>query len=338
LASSFAVSASAADDTALSIDLIWNAPPGCPTSTDVLEVVRRRLADRGRAPASVVTARADVAAGVKGAPWRLTLSVSDDQGEGARFLEASSCAELADATALILAMSLRSEGLGSPGAANAPSGRRAESRPGILPSGRLAREELAEWQLAASSLPPPQVDLPLPKKSAPKNERSRGVGLWIGAAVQNDVGTLPLPSAGAVGLIGVRVLDVVRLEVAGSYWAEQRIEQARFSLATAAVSACPTRRLLDELEFAVCGAAELGRWHVEAAETSDHDERETLWVALRTGAALTWFGTEWGGVFARTDVSVPLVHPSSEVTEYGHSERPELAAARGLLGLEVRVR
>lgn len=327
-----------ADEMRLPVELAWRAPSACPTSHDVLALVRARVGDASPDTMSVVRAGAEIVRQA-GGRFRLTLSIADDGNEGARRLEATSCEELADATALIVAMSLRpdartplppsgSSALASP----APVAKKSERRDSYY-----ARQELSQWQITASNAAPP-ADRVEPPPIGRRPKRAPGVDVWLGGAVQNDIGSLPLPSGGGAVVVALRVLEAVRLEAAGTYWAPQRVERAHFALLTGSVSACPTRRILDALEFSVCGAAEGGRWSAESDEELAVKDADRVWIALRTGAGFTWFVTEWGGVFARTDVSVPLVQPSFEVNEGGRVEETALAAARAFLGAEVRIR
>lgn len=338
-ASSIHPTVAVAEDASVPIVLMWSAPAGCPSSADVLDRVRARLAEDGPTTTSVVSAHAEITPARSGRPWRLELSLANDDGTGARLLEAPTCAELADATALILAMSLRPDAAAGNGAPGGEATLLDAPRP--FRQGRellgYAHQDLVDWQVEVSA-PTPRVDSILPEKRDKSARKRRGVDLWVGGAVQSDIGTLPLPSAAGMALVGVRVLDVVRMEAAGTYWAEQRVEEARLSLLTGSLSACPTRWILDSLELAVCGAAELGQLSFDPGPLRLEGERDELWAALRTGAGLTWFGVEWGGLFARTDVSVPLVHPSFDVGDHRYSEAPELAAARGFVGAEVRIR
>jgi hypothetical protein len=80
----------------------WEAPEGCPAA----EVFRARVVENlGReVREGEVDARAVVAK--KGARWQVDMTVKTAAGEGVRELEAASCQELAESTALILALTI----------------------------------------------------------------------------------------------------------------------------------------------------------------------------------------------------------------------------------------
>jgi hypothetical protein len=79
--------------------LIWNAPPGCPEPAAV-EAQIRQLETPGRRPA-IASAKATVNASIDGG-WHLRLETLSGDARGVRTIDASSCAALAESTALIL--------------------------------------------------------------------------------------------------------------------------------------------------------------------------------------------------------------------------------------------
>lgn len=94
--------AEASPDGAVPVSLRWSAPRGCPREQDVLDQISRILANR-----PVTTSRSVVAKiQYDGGQWRAVLEMSTDESRSRRELEASSCAALAEATALIVAVSI----------------------------------------------------------------------------------------------------------------------------------------------------------------------------------------------------------------------------------------
>jgi hypothetical protein len=91
--------AAAGEPIATALNLAWNAPPECPTGDDVARGALRILAGETTRRA---TARADVAK-LGAERWEVHLVTVVDGVPGERTLEASSCAQLASATSLILA-------------------------------------------------------------------------------------------------------------------------------------------------------------------------------------------------------------------------------------------
>ena len=82
--------------------LHWSAPMGCPSPADVRDSVARLLGGNLDIPAGrTIEVKATV---TQGQTWRVELAAGADQQGRERWLEAPSCAGLADATALIVAL------------------------------------------------------------------------------------------------------------------------------------------------------------------------------------------------------------------------------------------
>jgi hypothetical protein len=86
--------------------LTWEAPDECPPAAEVEAQFDRLLGGPGRAPsAKRVDANATVRRGVGGA-WILRLDTTVDEAVGHRTLEGDSCWAVANATALVLALTI----------------------------------------------------------------------------------------------------------------------------------------------------------------------------------------------------------------------------------------
>src|SRR5258708_2813475 len=108
-----------------SFSLTWDAPPDCPDAATVRHAVERLLA--GESDTSVhVDARATVARGDRGS-LRVKLVTVREGRIGERTFEATSCRSLADATALIVALTIDP----TPVAANQPA---VQSESGTTPT------------------------------------------------------------------------------------------------------------------------------------------------------------------------------------------------------------
>ena len=209
--------------------LRWTAPPACPDGAVVRDEVERLLG--GAIPDGArVTAEADATA--RGSRYRLTLATEMEGAHGERVLEAERCAELAAATALILALMIDPEAV-------------ARAEPSPLITGTqpppIEPAERAATQAAATSLTPaslatalasPRMESTLESTrgstetttlagaeigsagigSAERRTSSRdapdravtaaapgaedALGGFVGAVGLLDVGTLPAPTAG----------------------------------------------------------------------------------------------------------------------------------------------
>lgn len=85
------------------VDLAWSAPAQCPSRAAVLGEIQSIL-EGGAASTHAVLATAAVER--DGPRWRVALSIRSDQGSGVRALDADSCAALASAVALIVALAV----------------------------------------------------------------------------------------------------------------------------------------------------------------------------------------------------------------------------------------
>src|SRR5690348_13371307 len=94
-----APAARAAEPATAALDLTWSAPAECPMRDDVMREVERILG--GGAPRRA-RARADVMK-LGAERWQVRLVTEVDGAAGERAIEASTCEQLASATALILA-------------------------------------------------------------------------------------------------------------------------------------------------------------------------------------------------------------------------------------------
>jgi hypothetical protein len=131
------------------VEVTWTAPAACPSEGYVVGEVGRIL-DGASGPQKKVHAHADVVCDEGGA-WHVTLVTRTEDAPGRRTFSAESCEALADATALILAMTVNP--LITPPPPREPSveppshGSDARSVPPAKPSGSAS---LARFALAAS--------------------------------------------------------------------------------------------------------------------------------------------------------------------------------------------
>ncbi len=149
----------APDRDAAPIALVWEAPAGCPSSAEV----SRELARVARAPAGktlphlAVTARVEA----RGERWVLHLRTVRDGVEGERDLEAESCASLARAATLVVALAL---GVGVDEIDVAPRPPE-EPRPRAPPRPRVVEAPPTPPPVAPA--PPPITPAPPPPTFAP---------------------------------------------------------------------------------------------------------------------------------------------------------------------------
>ncbi|MBL4688768.1 MAG: hypothetical protein JKY37_29535, partial [Nannocystaceae bacterium] len=91
---------------ALTVELQWDSPAGCPTDDDVLRELQALVTTTVRVAAEgVVVVRGAIVRA--GDAWRLTLAVTQADRTLTRELETSRCAVLATTVALIVAVEHR---------------------------------------------------------------------------------------------------------------------------------------------------------------------------------------------------------------------------------------
>jgi hypothetical protein len=188
------------------LELEWSAPPACPTRADVLQTIDSLLGrpanDALEAPLTV-RARVDAIERM----WTVELWWRASGVEQTRRLQATSCAELARAAALVVAFAIDPGGEAL-GAAETPAlPAQPEARPPDAEPPALDRETApvpTPPVPARRASPPPLA--PADRKSPDRQERGlEGELLWFARAqAAFDFGTLPSPGVGAAAGAGIR--------------------------------------------------------------------------------------------------------------------------------------
>jgi hypothetical protein len=231
----------------------WQAPAGCPSRDDLRAEIARLLGGEIRVPkGGDIKAVAVVA---HGQTWSLAIETELAGQPGRRSIEAASCQDLADATALIIALMIDP---------NAVAAHATQPRP----------------------VPPPAPSDPAPQKA-------RRVAYLVGIHAAGSYGTLPSIDAGlggGVGLAGRRW----RVELRGTYGLrrDQRVtapspapadSYGRFNFVAAALAGCVNLGR-ESLAFGPCADAEVGVLSAKGLGVSEGFPAQTLWLALGAGA------------------------------------------------------
>lgn len=308
-----AAGAARADEPVL---LTWNAPAGCPSGAAVRGQVERIL---GGATNHRVVARADVTEAAP-ADWSVHLVTDVDGARGERTLDANSCASLANATALIVALAVD------------PS--RARAAQSTMPGARVAHP-------SAPELTAPQ--------SAPPSHTLK-VQALVAAGAAFDVGTLPSPAVAGQLALGA-LFGPLRLEVSGADWFAQRAtkdvdgasEGVRIHLFDAALRACVRDRFGLGFELNPCLGASVvvassDGFGPAPAFTPQHEL--SAWGAAGASLLAEWnFAGPWA-LRASVGADVPLVRRNFVVRLSGQPDvglhRPSVVAGTASLGVELR--
>jgi hypothetical protein len=236
------------------LTISWQAPAGCPSRDDLRAEIARLLGGDIRVPqGGDIKARAQVS---HGQTWSLAVETELAGRPGQRSIEAASCQDLADATALIIALMI------DPNA------------------------------VAAHATPPKPVPATPPAETDPALQRKpRAMQYLLGIHTVGSYRTLPsfdVGLGGGVGLAGRRW----RVELRGTYGLrrDQKAMAAtpagaygQFNLTAAALAACFNLGR-EGLAFGACADAELGVVSAQGVGVSESLPAQTLWSALGAGA------------------------------------------------------
>lgn len=291
------------------LSLGWQAPAGCPDHEALLARVAELLGARGGQQSHEPL---EVSAFVTRLPsgFRAELRTTQRGAERTRTLEAASCSELTEASAVVIALALS-----PPEAAVAP--------PAPLPPPALATPPVE----AADALPPPAGIA-----------RRSSVRLGGGAGVVTDLGTLAPVSLGFAFGLGARygryVEHGVRLSVFPTRSAsiEGHPEQGvNLGLVAAALSLC-FEPLSLPLAVGACAELELGMLHVEGFGSPDRYSHDTPWVAPGLGLRAAFPDQGPLRVALTADALFPTEQTKFTITNLGVvHELPVVSGRFGLL-------
>jgi hypothetical protein len=271
------------------VALQWSAPPECPTGDQVLDDARTLAAHRdvngSRSPVTVAAVVERLAEG----RWALTLAI----GAAQRRLEASSCAQLARAGALFVALVMDPSHGDSPGETGADAG---------------------------PSPPPPPAPAPA---TAPAR---REVLVLVAAGVMLESGTLPRAEPLGALDVGIRYRRMeVSLRGAAGPAQDKTIAGgvgARLRPLSAMLAPCYAPLVTGRLRLGPCVWGEVGSMHAEGIGLSQPRTADATWVSVG-GELAAWLGL--GANFeARlgAGVLVPVVRPNFELIEVGSVFEP----------------
>lgn len=307
------------------VELAWSAPPDCPPAESVrtmLDAHLRPVDTPQRVDASVDVVRTD-----DGYVAELSITLGDRRS--ARTLHAARCPALAEAVALVIAVTVESSH--SPGDATV--------EPPVAP--------------IVPELPPTTVTAPsrggatvaaipaaVPRESPPRRARTIGMHARLFGAV--EWGPLPGTSGGPGVAIGMRGRGFrVELGAAGllprrTTLAQDDRVQARFAAWSIGARGCgvPARA---RLEFPLCIAAEGGA--LEGAgrgATVNPTRTRRPWFALAAGPGLAFAPIPRIALLVGVDAVVPLWRAQFLVGGV-EIHRPRPVGVRGVVGLEIRL-
>ena len=340
----------AARADAPSFQLHWEAPAGCPDEGYVRGAIEQLLAGGPRTSVPV-EARATVGRSETG-QWRVRLATVRDGATGERALEAGSCRSLADATALIAALTIDPARV----AANRPPEPADASAPQDT---SVYAPDSGAASADATTIPPPDSG---PSPTAPPaasipplaDERPPGERRFaLVASVGGDVGSLPGPAYGFS--IGAALLyRSLRIEAYGSYWPSQPAKASfagdgiDVSLLAAGARGCflPLRGVI---ELGACSGIEVGAMQGQAfGNELGRGSGSATWVAGTALARASWNVVSHLSISLDVGLAIPFTHETVSLggtvvtgitTPAGTTAvtfSPTPVVGRVLLGPEVR--
>lgn len=316
----------------------WNAPSDCPTRVDVVARVRSYLPAIDEPPLQVPRARLRIDASVEQITdaWTVRLDMSGEQGSTERSFSAASCEELADAVALVAAVSLDPVVVARE-VAEAQSAVTSEQPP----EPPAAQETNPEPAPALLEPPSDAPEPPLLEPSSEAREPSPARNFQIGLRVFGGGGYGPTATGyGAVGAGAALFGRLWRWSLDGGGWLPRTIrsEQAagRFWGWWLGTRGCvvPSRRTI---EFPFCAGLELGQVRaLGLAPALNPRAANYPWAAASISGGVTWVIIERVAIFVDAAAIVPFISGDFRVGDQS-LERLVPIGVRASLGLELRL-
>jgi hypothetical protein len=299
---------SALPSPAAAVALVWRAPAGCPSQSEVLSALAAAV-DANLEPDSIPALEVNVVVEQAGVHWRAHLHMSGAL-EAARTLEGDSCTALAEASVWLVVQTLRSlaASAADEAAASTPKAEHEQAQR-VAPEPALASPDVAQRATDA--------DQPLGAAGARSLELVLAV--WL------DSGALPGVSV-ALGLeVGLN-LDAWRFAlrprvfiprstaVTGS---ELASASASFWLGELPVQAC-YGLTLGELKIGPCASMIVGVMGGSSEGVRDARARTGPWLAMEGAVAAVWPITARMAVRGELALARPLRAPSFLVDSEVH--------------------
>jgi hypothetical protein len=314
LAQSWTAPARAQSSSSLaSLHLEWPSVAGCPTEGHLRQMIRRTLSN-ATPRAYDIWARVTIE---KQSNWQLRVMIDSAEGRGERFLEGESCAQVADALAVILAMLID------------PEAAKAASSAGTTSSDDHA-QDTARTALITAQVPTASVQL-LPGSVMLKKPTPSWFGFGLGAVV--DLG---------IGLTIDHAQGPVRFFALGNYWPLHRAalssdqqRGANVSIGSVAISVGPR---ITRPPFELVPRLGATGYLVHATGYGvDQPLPDTIeWWSISAGSVFLWEVQSLFFLQAALDVHFPVTRPAARLDPGGDAFRPGPLGVQAHLGALCR--
>lgn len=333
--------------------LTWNAPPGCPTESEVTSAALRggaaRASDNASGPDLI--ARAKVSQrndGIAQATWHVLLRTQRGSVHGQREIEAESCAGLAQATAVVLSLALLDLEEDSPVEFDSQTHRSAD----FDDAETQAKQKPAfRSDFARSEARPPakddmgdttdEQDIAAAARPATLANTRSLVRFSVGAQAGFNVGTLPRVAPG--GALSLAWLPgAFRLEFHAQMWGRQSqsisdtSSGARLFLSSLGVRACIRALRTPRLDLSPCIGSEFHLLSAQGFGSDTNYDTRAHWPALTGGLLGRARLSERFFIRVQVEGQAPLARPRLFVEHLDTVHRIPSWAATSLFGVEVR--
>ena len=321
------------------LDLVWTAPEACPSQEWVANDVERLV---GAPPAETRVHTVAVATRTA-AGWQVKLRTVTSAGTEDRVFEGESCRAVAEAAALLVALSLdpqratatASATATAPAAAAPPALAHADAHADADADAVAHADADAVAHADADALAHAPADAPAAAAASPLRPS-------LSLSPRLDSGTLPLASPGLDLSLRLR-RSRASLDLSATDWLPQTARlspspsvTAHFTLLTAAVRGCYSLTPADSpLRLSPCLAFAFD--HVDASASGDLTPTggSTWWFDVAAGGRGEWLLTRWLSLETLVEADAPLTHPAFFVQNGSTSYRTAAAALRAGLGVAL---
>jgi hypothetical protein len=296
-----------ADDALRGIELEWHAPSGCPDETWARAALTGYLGRRKPDAFKPIAVRVELSSTPSGR-YRAALALDEGTGGDRRF-EGATCARVADAAVLIVALMLD-------------------------PVEVVAQIET----------PPrgPRPDGPTSSTKAPQRAADDSAGTFdLGIEAAGDIGSLPEPSVGAGVVAGFRTGRVL-VEADALAWVPRRAYGGptpggggEIGLYTGGLRGCfaAFRSIDSGISLEPCARIEGGVATGRGVGIDEPTSSKNPWVAAFLGVSLRQWSTASLGGWLAVEGGVPFVRTQYVIEDFGTVFRASPVVGRLSLGL-----
>ncbi len=298
-----------------SFSLEWEAPPECPSAAAVERDVAQILS-ASSAPTAALRARG-VASRTSPDKWRADLVLRGVVWEAHRTLEGATCAAVAEAAAVVIALAINPQ-------IEPPAPKVPPPKP-MPPSKPTAQPEA----------------VPTPEQGEHFVHRPPA-GPFLGVGVVSDLGTLPGAAFGAEGWIGWQIA-ALRFDVGGSYFLSKRGTLPRhsdigatFQLAAMGQRSC-YQWAYESISVGPCLDVGLTWTRAEGFGPIVSYRVSTVGFSLGADMALAWQLSRFLRPYFRLSGALPVARPEFAVQGLETLHRAAIVSVRGVIGIEAQL-